>query len=67
MCQRDESVEEDSRQREGPVRTSGCNTAEPVQAVPDLGGRRGWRLRGVEGAAPRGCLTEGPERLVEDD
>lgn len=49
------------------MRTSGCNTAEPVQAVPDLGGRRGWRLRGVEGDAPRGCLTEGPERLVEDD
>lgn len=42
---------------------SGCNMAEHVQAVTDL---RGRRMRRVEGEAPPGCITEGPESLVED-
>lgn len=58
-CQRDERAEEDSRQREGRVRTSGCNTAEHVQAVTDLGGDRvdgacaEWREQHHGLASPR--------------
>ena len=50
-CQRDERAEEDSRQREGRVRTSGCNTAEHVQAVTDLGGGTAWMAHARSGGS----------------